>query len=433
MAGPNATGSTSRARSICSNSDRDQAARPCRHRQGRDRRRRHRFDDRHRHAQPRRAVDRADGAAPRRTAAADLWAGLRRRRASASPARRARRWRRRARPCCFWLSSCALCRFAATTGRRATSSPPRCSATAPPARCCRPRVLGRRSSRAASTPGPAASTSWVGTSPMTASERFSRATSRSSSPTELRAVADEFLARHGLALDDIDRFVCHPGGTKVVTALEQAFGLRQGALAGARRVLRDYGNMSAATVLFVLEQMLAEAPQLEPRVDERRSAPGSPPGLCCSTTGDAALLDARLCRIAAARRTRLGRPQHRPAAAARRDRGRRRRLSAILSRCMPAGSRAWHCWCRPRPRRPGRCSAFFALLQPGRLWVILSLGRYLDDADLSPARGTARPRRPVPLAAPPELPDRDRPRSRSCRSPLARLRSPSHSPRSTWR
>jgi alkylresorcinol/alkylpyrone synthase len=76
--------------------------------------------------------------------------------------------------------------------------------------------------------------------------------------TELRGVADRFLARHGLALDDIDRFVCHPGGTKVVTALEQAFGLRQGALAGARRVLRDYGNMSAATVIFVLEQMLVE-------------------------------------------------------------------------------------------------------------------------------------------------------------------------------
>lgn len=77
--------------------------------------------------------------------------------------------------------------------------------------------------------------------------------------TELRGAADQFLARHGLVLDDIDRFVCHPGGAKVVTALEQAFGLPSGALAGARRVLRDYGNMSAATVMFVLEQMLAES------------------------------------------------------------------------------------------------------------------------------------------------------------------------------
>jgi alkylresorcinol/alkylpyrone synthase len=79
--------------------------------------------------------------------------------------------------------------------------------------------------------------------------------------TKFRQVVDEFLARHDLAVDDIDRFVCHPGGAKVVAALEGAFGLGQGALAGARGVLRDYGNMSAATVMFVLERMLAEARQ----------------------------------------------------------------------------------------------------------------------------------------------------------------------------
>jgi alkylresorcinol/alkylpyrone synthase len=79
--------------------------------------------------------------------------------------------------------------------------------------------------------------------------------------TQLRQVAQEFLARHGLVIDDIDRFVCHPGGAKVVTALEEAFGLPPGTLAGARRVLRDYGNMSAATVMFVLEQMLADMPR----------------------------------------------------------------------------------------------------------------------------------------------------------------------------
>jgi alkylresorcinol/alkylpyrone synthase len=73
-----------------------------------------------------------------------------------------------------------------------------------------------------------------------------------------RAVAAEFLARHDLTIDDIDRFVCHPGGAKVVAALEDAFGLERGALAGARGVLRDFGNMSAATVMFVLARMLAD-------------------------------------------------------------------------------------------------------------------------------------------------------------------------------
>ena len=72
----------------------------------------------------------------------------------------------------------------------------------------------------------------------------------------MRDVASEFLKRHGLGPRDIDHFVCHPGGAKVLTALEEAFGLGAGALADARGVLRDYGNMSAATVLFVLERTL---------------------------------------------------------------------------------------------------------------------------------------------------------------------------------
>jgi alkylresorcinol/alkylpyrone synthase len=60
-------------------------------------------------------------------------------------------------------------------------------------------------------------------------------------------------------IDDIDRFICHPGGTKVIAALEHAFGLGHGALVEARAVLRDYGNMSASTVIFVLERMLTKA------------------------------------------------------------------------------------------------------------------------------------------------------------------------------
>jgi alkylresorcinol/alkylpyrone synthase len=74
---------------------------------------------------------------------------------------------------------------------------------------------------------------------------------------QLTRVASEFLARHDLTIDDIDRFVCHPGGTKVIAAIEHAFGLEQGALVEARAVLRDYGNMSASTVIFVLERILA--------------------------------------------------------------------------------------------------------------------------------------------------------------------------------
>jgi alkylresorcinol/alkylpyrone synthase len=75
--------------------------------------------------------------------------------------------------------------------------------------------------------------------------------------TQFRAAADGFLRSRGLVLSDIDAFICHPGGAKVVAALEEAFGVPEGTLDDARAVLREYGNMSAATVLFVLERMLA--------------------------------------------------------------------------------------------------------------------------------------------------------------------------------
>jgi alkylresorcinol/alkylpyrone synthase len=81
--------------------------------------------------------------------------------------------------------------------------------------------------------------------------------------SRLRDAASQFLGRHGLSIDKMDRFVCHPGGAKVIGALEHAFGLAQGALVEARAVLRDYGNMSASTVMFVLDRMLAKARMTE--------------------------------------------------------------------------------------------------------------------------------------------------------------------------
>jgi len=74
---------------------------------------------------------------------------------------------------------------------------------------------------------------------------------------KFRPAAEAFLARQNLTLDDIDHFVFHPGGAKVVNALECVFELPQGTLNKERQVLRDFGNMSAPTVLFVLENALA--------------------------------------------------------------------------------------------------------------------------------------------------------------------------------
>jgi len=71
------------------------------------------------------------------------------------------------------------------------------------------------------------------------------------------AAVAEILSRMEISMDEIDRFVCHPGGTKVIVALERALSLHQGTLDHEREVIADYGNMSAPTVLFVLERLRA--------------------------------------------------------------------------------------------------------------------------------------------------------------------------------
>ncbi len=73
---------------------------------------------------------------------------------------------------------------------------------------------------------------------------------------DLRHAADRFLAGNNLSPSLLTGYVCHPGGAKVVDALEEVFELPPGGLAVARGVLRDYGNMSAASVLYVLRRQL---------------------------------------------------------------------------------------------------------------------------------------------------------------------------------
>ena len=75
---------------------------------------------------------------------------------------------------------------------------------------------------------------------------------------ELATAVDEMCAKLGIKREDIDRLCCHPGGVKVIDAIEKALDLNQGELNLEREVLHDYGNMSAPTVLFVLEKLLKQ-------------------------------------------------------------------------------------------------------------------------------------------------------------------------------
>ena len=77
--------------------------------------------------------------------------------------------------------------------------------------------------------------------------------------SQYRTALDRFLSANNLSLGDIDGFALHPGGAKVIDALADALDLDPQALAASRTVLRDFGNMSAVTVLVVLDRLTDDA------------------------------------------------------------------------------------------------------------------------------------------------------------------------------
>lgn len=76
----------------------------------------------------------------------------------------------------------------------------------------------------------------------------------------LQEVLRSGTGRYGLTTESLRHYALHPGGAKVLTAYQDALGLPNEALAPARSVLRDYGNMSSPTALFVLERILQTVP-----------------------------------------------------------------------------------------------------------------------------------------------------------------------------
>lgn len=70
----------------------------------------------------------------------------------------------------------------------------------------------------------------------------------------LRPAMEQMLASAGRTVEDVDRFICHPGGMKVIDAMEASLSMDQGTLDHERAVLHDHGNMSAPTVLHVLDR-----------------------------------------------------------------------------------------------------------------------------------------------------------------------------------
>ena len=73
----------------------------------------------------------------------------------------------------------------------------------------------------------------------------------------LRLNVNEILA--AAPARSIDLWAVHPGGRSIIDAVQQAFDLAPAALSNSRDILRRYGNMSSATVMFVLQSLMASA------------------------------------------------------------------------------------------------------------------------------------------------------------------------------
>ncbi|TCD10201.1 type III polyketide synthase [Pedobacter frigidisoli] len=74
------------------------------------------------------------------------------------------------------------------------------------------------------------------------------------------AIIHPFLAKNNLTIEDIDHLIFHPGGKKIIQVVEELFGKLGKDINETKEVLRRYGNMSSATVLYVLESYMKKNP-----------------------------------------------------------------------------------------------------------------------------------------------------------------------------
>jgi predicted naringenin-chalcone synthase len=75
----------------------------------------------------------------------------------------------------------------------------------------------------------------------------------------LGLIVDDLLLPRGLAPEEIDLWAIHPGGRAILDKFESSMALRPSQIEASRAILRDFGNMSSATILFVLQRMLEQS------------------------------------------------------------------------------------------------------------------------------------------------------------------------------
>jgi len=70
-----------------------------------------------------------------------------------------------------------------------------------------------------------------------------------------------FLEKHDLTIEDVNHLIFHPGGKKIVQTVEALFGSLGKNIDNTKTVLKEFGNMSSATVLYVFEKFMEQNPK----------------------------------------------------------------------------------------------------------------------------------------------------------------------------
>jgi len=97
---------------------------------------------------------------------------------------------------------------------------------------------------------------------------------------DIRPLIERALGKAGLTRSDITHWCVHPGGKKILEAVERSMELKDQELQAGHQVLRHYGNMSSPTILFVLREIMQ---QLQGRTNNRIFGLAFGPGLTMET------------------------------------------------------------------------------------------------------------------------------------------------------
>ncbi len=97
---------------------------------------------------------------------------------------------------------------------------------------------------------------------------------------DIEALVNRAVSQQGMTRHDINEWCVHPGGKKILEAVEKSLTISRQGLSPSYNVLRDYGNMSSATILFVLKELYQ---QIQHKENQHIFAMAFGPGLTLET------------------------------------------------------------------------------------------------------------------------------------------------------